>query len=169
MRNRNCRRTLEQRIARHIRRGEPVSLASASAESITRVLLDSVSPQRGRVPLFHLRDAHIFGALDLQQASLGIPLVFENCTFDEPVTMRGSEVKMLESAHARCLRSRDKLCGWRVTLPVPVGNGNVRARTMRYFPFGVSRHKTTIDQPKSGQPLGAVIGPSQQRISATSP
>jgi hypothetical protein len=83
-------------MARHIRGGTPVSLASVSAESIMRVLFDSVSPQRGRVPLFHLCDAHVTGALALQQASLGIQLVFENCTFDEPVTMRGSEVKVLE-------------------------------------------------------------------------
>ena len=96
MRNRNSRSTLEQRIARHVQRGEPIPLASASAAAITRVLLDSASPQPGRVPLFHLRDAHITGALELQHASLRIPLVFENCTFDEPVTIRESDVKVLE-------------------------------------------------------------------------
>lgn len=73
-----------------------MSLASVSAEAITRVLLDSVSPQRGHVPLFHLRDARITGALELQHASLRIPVVFENCTFDEPVIMRGSEITVLE-------------------------------------------------------------------------
>lgn len=96
MGNRNSRSTLEQRIALHVRQGEPLPLASVSAVVITRVLLNSASPQPGRVPLFHLRDTHVTGALELQHASLGIPLVFENCTFDEPVTIRDSEVKVLE-------------------------------------------------------------------------
>jgi hypothetical protein len=73
-----------------------MSLASVSAAAITRVLLDSASAQPGEVPVFHLCDAHITGALGLQHASLGIPLVFENCYFDESVTIRESDVKMLE-------------------------------------------------------------------------
>lgn len=73
-----------------------MSLVSVSAVVVTRVLLDSVSPQRGHVPLFHLRDARIIGALELQLASLRIRVVFENCTFEGPVIMRGSEVPVLE-------------------------------------------------------------------------
>jgi hypothetical protein len=46
--------------------------------------------------MFHLRDVRIIGALELRHASLGIPLVFENCTFDEPVTIRDSDVTVLE-------------------------------------------------------------------------
>src|SRR4051794_27531627 len=94
--NRNSRRKLELRIARQVSQGEPISLTSASAGSIARVLLDNVSPTPVRVPLFHLRDAHVTGALRLQHASLGVPLVFENCVFDEPVTIRDSDVSVLE-------------------------------------------------------------------------
>jgi hypothetical protein len=96
MRNRNSRRKLELRIARQVSQGEPISLTSVSAESIARVLVDSVSPPPAREPLFHLRDAHVTGRLRLQHASLGVPLVFENCVFDESVTIRDSDVSVLE-------------------------------------------------------------------------
>lgn len=95
MRNRLRQRKLEQLIARHIKWGEPMSLASAPAALIKRVLLDNTSPETGG-PLFHLRDAHITGTLGIRHASLRFPLVFENCTFDEPVTIHDCEVKMLE-------------------------------------------------------------------------
>ncbi|MFC0108056.1 hypothetical protein [Kibdelosporangium aridum] len=73
-----------------------MSLAAVSARVIMRVLLDSVSLQPERMPLLHLRDAHITGALQLRHSTIGVPLVFENCTFDEPVTIRKSDVKALE-------------------------------------------------------------------------
>jgi hypothetical protein len=96
MRNRSFRSSIEQRIAQHVRQGEPIPLASASAAAMARVLVSRAAPQPGRTPLFHLCDTHITGALELKHASVGIPLVFENCTFDEPVTIRDSEVKDLE-------------------------------------------------------------------------
>ncbi len=96
MRNRSFRSSIEQRIARHVRQGESIPLASASAATISRVLLNRAAPQPGRTPLFHLRDRHITGALELKHVSVGMPLVFENCKFDEPVAIWDSEVKGLE-------------------------------------------------------------------------
>lgn len=81
-------------MTRQIQRGEPIRLPSLSAAAITRVLLDSASPP-GPASLFHLCDAHVSGALELQHASIGIPLVFENCTFDESVTIGDSDVTVL--------------------------------------------------------------------------
>ncbi|WP_370648202.1 IS256 family transposase [Amycolatopsis sp. FU40] len=62
MRNRNPERVIEQRIASHVQRGEPVRLASVAATTIMRVLLGRATPRRGRAPLFHLCDARISGA-----------------------------------------------------------------------------------------------------------
>ncbi|MET9261280.1 hypothetical protein [Amycolatopsis sp. NPDC004079] len=96
MRNRNPERVIEQRIASHVQRGEPVRLASVAATTIMRVLLGRATLQRGRAPLFHLCDARISGALELRNADVEVPLVFENCTFDEPVAIGDSDVKLLE-------------------------------------------------------------------------
>lgn len=68
-------------------------MASAPAAAVTRVLLEVAST---RPTVLHLRDAHVTGTLGLQHASLGVSLVFENCHFDEPVTVRDSDVAMLE-------------------------------------------------------------------------
>ncbi|WP_409186248.1 hypothetical protein F9C11_19245 [Amycolatopsis sp. VS8301801F10] len=87
---------IEQRIASHVQRGEPVRLASVAATTIMQVLLGRATPQRGRAPLFHLRDARVSGALELRNADVEVPLVFENCTFDEPVAIGDSDVKLLE-------------------------------------------------------------------------
>lgn len=94
MRNRSLRRQ-EQLITSNVQRGEPTSLASVPAATVMRILSDSV-PQPG--VLFHLRDTHISGALELRHASLGVPVVFEGCTFDNPLTFEGSDVPMLKFA-----------------------------------------------------------------------
>ncbi|MFL6123727.1 hypothetical protein [Actinophytocola sp.] len=91
----SSRSTLAQRIAQHIQRGEPISLASVPAATITRVLLDGPSQPGGR-QLLCLRAAHITGALNLRHASLSFPLVFESCTFDEPVTVEDGHLRVLE-------------------------------------------------------------------------
>src|ERR1700754_3282340 len=96
MRTRNAQSTLDRRITWHVQRAKSISLASVSAATIARVLLNGSSQLPGRTPIFRLRAARVTGALELPHASLGIPIVFENCTFDEPVTLRDGDVKVLE-------------------------------------------------------------------------
>jgi hypothetical protein len=96
MRIRNFRSTLDRRIARQVQRGEPITLPSVSATVLSLVLLDCASPRPGEAPLFHLCDTRVTGEFALRHSSLGIPIVFENCTFDESVTIRESDVRLLE-------------------------------------------------------------------------
>jgi hypothetical protein len=95
MRNGNSRWLLERRLATRVKRGKLMSHVAVPAEAIMRVLLDGTYRAPG-APMLHLRGARVIGALEFQYASLGVPLVFENCKFDEPVTVRESDVKILE-------------------------------------------------------------------------
>ena len=63
--------------------------------TVTRLALAATTPVPGRVARLHVRGARITGALLLRHGTVQVPVLFEDCLFDEPLDLSHARAKSL--------------------------------------------------------------------------
>jgi hypothetical protein len=101
---------VEKELAAAVAAGKPLDLSRRAERTVrAEVIRDLV--RKTDDPLgVQLRGAHVAGELDLDLVKVAIPVLLDDCVFDERPTMFGSEIPRSASTARRCPVSTRKAC-----------------------------------------------------------
>ncbi|MFF3322317.1 hypothetical protein [Streptomyces sp. NPDC002889] len=81
---------------RQYRRGGWCDAGEVGADAVRSLLLSAPAPEDGQSARLHLRGARITGALDLADATIGVPVRMHRCSFEGPLVLRGARLDAVE-------------------------------------------------------------------------